>query len=171
MEIKPGIMAVAPEVLGNLAPGSPFAMKSSPQSHSSPLNFLRFLLVAGALAAMSPAALTAAEPKVVEALSLEIIGLPFDHQGPQVIDVLYRMTYAEGIAQKDIPDFEVIQREIKAYLATYPNKQDYLEVVNKNLCLEILKRYPVLGAVAVDIRVYPTMTVPYAQTSHCTASR
>ena len=145
------------------------------QTSSPRYSFVRFpfraLLVAGALAAVLPSALAAAEPKVVEGLSLEILALPFDHQGPQVVDVLPRFTYAEGIAQPEIPDFEVIQKEIKEFLATYPNKKDYLEIVNRKLCLDLLKRYPTLSVVAVDIRVYPTMTVPYVQTSHCQASR
>jgi hypothetical protein len=146
-------------------------MQSSPYRQISRFNFLPTLLIAGLLAAALPAGLAAAEPKVVEALSFEILGLPFDHQGPQVIDVLPRFTYADGIAQQEIPDFEVIRKEIKEFLATYPNKKDYLEIVNRKLCLDLLRRYPMLSVVAVDIRVYPTMTVPYVQTSHCSASR
>ena len=145
-----------------------------PAAHPSPTPVFTRLgclgLVLG-LALVAPGRAFAAEPKVAESFALEIVGLPLEHQGPQVIDLNFRMTYVEGIAQKDIPDFEVIHREIKEFLTTYPNEKDYIEVVNKKLCLDVLKRYPVLGAVSVDIRIYPTMTVPYVQTSHCTASR
>lgn len=115
--------------------------------------------------------LAAAGPKVTESFSMEIIGLPLDHQGPQVTDLLIHLTYVADIAQQDIPDFEVILKEIKAFLAAYPNEKDYIEVVNRKLCLDVLGRYAAFSAVAVDIRLYPTMTIPYAQTSHCVAAR
>ncbi|HRE83592.1 MAG TPA: hypothetical protein PLN52_21280 [Opitutaceae bacterium] len=114
---------------------------------------------------------TAAEPRVTESFSLEIRGLPLDHQGPQVVDVFLKLTYVEGIAPADYPDFEVIEREVKVFLAKYPNEKDYIEIVNKKLCLDLLKRYPVVTVVAIDVKTYPTMTVPYAHVSHVIASR
>ena len=129
----------------------------------------RFTL--GAVALFFACFATAAEPRVTESFSLEILKLPLDHQGPQVVDVFLKLTYVEGIAPADYPDFEGIEREIKVFLAKYPNEKDYIEIVNKKLCLDLLKRYPVVTVVAIDVKTYPTMTVHYAHVSHVSASR
>jgi len=114
---------------------------------------------------------TAAEPKVTESFSLEILRLPLDHQGPQVVDVFLKLTYVEGISSGDYPDFEAVEREVKTFLAKYPNEKDHIEIVNKKLCIDLLKRYPKVTVVAIHVKTYPTMTVPYAHVSHVSAAR
>jgi cytochrome c2 len=132
-------------------------------------HLIAFLRESGAAAAATPVA--TAGPKVAEGFSFSLERVPFDHQGPQLVDLAVRLSYIDGITQKDYPDFEAIHREILAFLAAYPKNTDYIETVNRKLCLELLGRYPVVTTVAIDMRTHPTMTVSYFHTAHAAASR
>jgi hypothetical protein len=112
-----------------------------------------------------------AGPKVKEELSFEIKKLSIIEQGPQVVDMKVRVRYIKGIQKKDYPDFEIVYKDLVAMMKNYPDKTDYLEIFNKNLSLELLKKYPGYGAVTLDLTFNPTEKVPYSQTSHCTAER
>jgi cytochrome c2 len=131
---------------------------------------IAFLRESGAAAAAAAPA-GKAEPKVAEGFSMELLRIPFDHQGPQLLDLAVKLSYFAGITQQDYPDFEVIHREILAFLAAYPKNTDYVETVNRKLCLDLLQRHPAITTVAIDMRSHPTMTIPYFHTAHAAASR
>jgi len=110
-------------------------------------------------------------PKAVEALSFEVSKFPVQHQGPQVIDLQVRLGYVSGIEPKQYPDFEVLYREIIAFMNAYPNETDYWEVFNKAICMDLLNRHAVVSSVDIDLRVHPTFGIQYSHTSHCGVSR
>jgi hypothetical protein len=112
-----------------------------------------------------------AAPKVSEELSFEIKKLSIMEQGPQVVDLKVRVQYRKDLEKKDYPDFEIVYKDLVALMKNYPDKTDYLEIFNKNLSLEILKKYPAYSVVSLDLTFNPTTKVPYSQTSHCVATR
>lgn len=108
---------------------------------------------------------------VEDTLSFEILKLPLDHQGPQVIDLRAAFLFEESIGPKQFPDFEVIYAEIQTWLAAYPHKSDYWEVLNRALCRYLLESYPMVREVAVDMVVAPTYGIQYPHTSRCVMRR
>jgi hypothetical protein len=129
------------------------------------------LVILALAAAMSPARLNAAPPTAVESISFAIERFAVPQQGPQVVDLGVRLDYALGIGPKDYPDFEEVYRKLQGWMTQYPNKQDYWEVFNKQLCAQVLGAYPMLRAVTLELTVRPTFSVPYAQTIRTTLTR
>ena len=123
------------------------------------------------LCSFAPLSAATTPPRVAEAFSLELRRVPLDHQGPQVIDLTLKLTYVSGIGDKEYPDFEALKTEILTFLKDYPNETDYIEVVNRKLCLALLARHAPVTSVSIDLRTYPTMTITYDHTSHCVATR
>lgn len=64
-----------------------------------------------------------------------------------------------------------MKTEILTFLKDYPNETDYIEVVNRKLCLALLARHAPVTSVSIDLRTHPTMTITYDHTSHCVATR
>ena len=128
-------------------------------------------LVLVVLCSFAPLSAATPPPRVAEAFSLELRRVPLDHQGPQVIDLTLKLTYVSGIGDKEYPDFEALKTEILTFLKDYPNETDYIEVVNRKLCLALLARHAPVTSVSIDLRTYPTMTITYDHTSHCVATR
>ena len=61
--------------------------------------------------------------------------------------------------------------EILTFLKNYPNETDYIEVVNRKFCLDLLSRHAPMTSVSIGLRTYSTMTIAYDHTSHCVATR
>jgi hypothetical protein len=113
----------------------------------------------------------AAEPVAQESIHFAIENLPLQQQGPQVVTLGVTLGYAAGIGPKDYPDFEEVYRKLEVWMKTYPSKDDYWEVFNKQLCRRVLKEYPMLGSVTLELTVRPTFGVPYLQTIRTTLTR
>jgi hypothetical protein len=123
------------------------------------------------LGSFAPLSAATPPPQVAESFSLELRRVPFNHQGPQLIDLTLKLSYVAGIGDKEYPDFEAVRTEVLAFLKDYPNETDYTEVVNRKLCLALLARHKPVASVSVDLHTHPTMTIPYDQISHCVATR
>jgi hypothetical protein len=132
---------------------------------------LRVLLLIVLLLAGAGFPARAAEPVAQESIHFAIENLPLQQQGPQVVTVGVTLGYAAGIGPKDYPDFEEVYRKLVAWMRDYPAKNDYWEVFNKQLGRDVLKEYPMLGSVTLELTVHPTFGVPYPQTIRTTLTR
>ena len=134
------------------------------------MNRFRILIMALGISGVLSAVPLAAEA-VSESLVFEIQKFPVDHQGPQVIDVEAELVYVKDITDKAYPDFEEVRRVLIQWMTDYPNETDYWEIFNKQLCRKLLKTYPMVAAVTLEMKVYPTFGIQYSHTSRCTVTR
>lgn len=109
---------------------------------------------------------------LIEEFSFLIKDLKVDLQsGMQNLNITVRYSYVRNIAESEYPDFLLIQDDIKNFLARYPNKSDYWEIINKKLTHAILKKFTTLSKITIEIQVSPTPGEPYLRSSIVTRSR
>jgi len=60
-----------------------------------------------------------------------------------------------------------ITKEIKDFLANYPNQEDYWEIVNKNLVVFLSKLYPNQKKIQTILAIEPDSTKPFSRKSIC----
>ncbi|HKU73359.1 MAG TPA: hypothetical protein VJR02_05535 [Pyrinomonadaceae bacterium] len=109
---------------------------------------------------------------LVEEFSFLIKDFRMDHQG-QVnnlnLSISYR--YAANITKADYPDFRWLAKDVETLLSNYPNKDDYWEIVNKQITALLLKKYSGIVTITCEIKVDPTSVVPYTRSSRVTRAR
>ena len=108
----------------------------------------------------------------VEEFSFLIKDFRMDHQAQANnlnISVSYR--YVANISKPDYPDFRWLAKDIETFLTSYPNEDDYWEIVNKQITALLLKNYSGIVEVTCEIRVDPTSVVPYTRSSRVTRER
>lgn len=108
----------------------------------------------------------------VEEFSFLIKDFRMDHQGQNNnlnISISYR--YVANISKADYPDFRWLAKDIETFLTTYPNEDDYWEILNKQITALLLKKYRGLSMVTSDIKVDPTSVIPYTRSSRVTRER
>lgn len=109
---------------------------------------------------------------LVEEFSFLIKDFRMDHHSQANnlnISVSYR--YVSNISKADYPDFRWLAKDIETLLASYPNEDDYWEIVNKEITALLLKKYSGVAAVTCEIRVDPTSVVPYTRSSRVKRER
>lgn len=108
----------------------------------------------------------------VEEFSFLIKDFRMDHQGQNNnlnISISYR--YVANISKADYPDFRWLAKDIETFLTTYPNEDDYWEILNKQVTTLLLKKYRGLSMVTSDIKVDPSSVVLYTRSSRVTRER
>ena len=109
---------------------------------------------------------------LVEEFSFLLKDFKMVHQGDTNnlnISISYR--YATGITKAEYPDFRWLAKDVETLLANYPNKDDYWEIVNKEITALLLTKYPAITSIACDLKVDPTTLVPYTRSSRVTRDR
>lgn len=109
---------------------------------------------------------------LVEEFSFFLKDFKMVHQGDTNnlnISISYR--YNAGIVKADYPDFRWLAKDVETLLANYPNKDDYWEIVNKEITSLLLTKYPSISSVVCELKVDATSLVPYARSSRVTRSR
>ena len=109
---------------------------------------------------------------LVEEFYFAIKDFKMDHQTQTNnlnISISYR--YIANIPKSDYPDFRWLAKDVESLLANYPNKDDYWEIVNKQITALLLKKYQGIAAVTCEIKVDPTSVVPYTRLSRVTRER
>ena len=109
---------------------------------------------------------------LIEEFSFQIKDFKMDHQTQTNnlnISISYR--YITNIQKSQYPDFRWLAKDVETLLSNYPNKDDYWEIVNKQITAVLLKKYPGLVAVTCEIKVDPSNVVPYTRTSRVTRER
>jgi hypothetical protein len=109
---------------------------------------------------------------LVEEFSFTIKDFKMDHQTQTNnlnISISYR--YLANIQKSDYPDFRWLAKDVESLLANYPNKDDYWEIVNKQITSLLLKKYPGVASVTCELKVDPTSLIPYTRSSRVTRER
>lgn len=109
---------------------------------------------------------------LIEEFSFQIKDFRMDHQTQTNnlnISISYR--YTTNIQKADYPDFRWLAKDVETLLSNYPNKDDYWEIVNKQITSILLNKYPGIKSVTSDLKVDPTSLVPYTRSSRVTRER
>jgi len=110
--------------------------------------------------------------RLIEEFSFLIKDLKVDHQteiNNLNISISYR--YVADIANADYPDFRLLAKDVEMFLMNYPNEKDYWEVLNKQMTLLLLKKYPAIKRITSEFRVDPSRLDPYTRSSCVTRER
>jgi hypothetical protein len=109
---------------------------------------------------------------LTEEFSFLIQDFKMNHQSAiNNLNIKVRYSYENGIAESKYPDFRAILKDIEDFLNNYPNKVDYWEILNKNLTLLVLKKYPMLSSITSEIQVSSSQLVPYLRSSIVTRNQ
>ena len=109
---------------------------------------------------------------LIEEFSFLIKDFKIDHQTETNnlnISISYR--YVVNIANSEYPDFRLLAKDIEAFLTNYPNEEDYWEILNKQITLLLLKKYPAITSVTSELKVDPSRLDPYIRSSRVTRER
>ena len=109
---------------------------------------------------------------LVEEFSFLIKDFRMDHQTQTNnlnISISYR--YIANIQKADYPDLRWLAKDVETLLTNYPNKDDYWEIVNKQITALLLNKYPGIMSVTSDLTVDPSSLVPYTRSSRVTRAR
>ena len=103
---------------------------------------------------------------LTEEFSFLIQDFKMNHQSQMNnLNIKVRYCYEIGISDNEYPDFRLIVKAIQDSLENYPDEVGYWEIVNKKLTLMVLKNYPVLSNVTIEIQVSPSRLAPYLRSS------
>jgi len=109
---------------------------------------------------------------LVEEFSFQIKDFKMDHQTQTNnlnISISYR--YIANIEKAQYPDFRWLAKDVETLLSNYPNKDDYWEIVNKQITSLLLNKYPAITTVTCELKVDPSSLIPYARSSRVTRER
>jgi len=112
------------------------------------------------------------QSSLVEEFSFQITDFKMDHQTQTNnlnISISYR--YIANIRKPDYPDFRWLAKDVETLLTNYPNKDDYWEIVNKQITSLLLDKYKGITSVTCEIRVDPSSLIPYSRSSRVTRDR
>jgi hypothetical protein len=108
----------------------------------------------------------------VEEFSFAIKDFKMDHQTQtNNLNITISYRYIANIQKSDYPDFRWLAKDVESLLANYPNKDDYWEIVNKQITLTLLNKYAGIASVTCDLKVDPSSLVPYTRSSRVTRQR
>ena len=109
---------------------------------------------------------------LIEEFSFLIKDFKIDHQGEHNnLNITIRYRYKAGVTKAEYPDFTVVLKDIEAMLTSYPNEDDYWEIVNKKITLMVLHKYPTITSIISEIQVSPSRNTPYVRSSIATRER
>src|SRR6185437_2536556 len=109
---------------------------------------------------------------LVEEFSFVIKDFKMDHQTQtNNLNLAISYRYVANIKKSEYPDFRWLAKDVETLLANYPNKDDYWEIVNKQITSLLLNKYPGIVSVTCDIKVDPSSLIPYARSSRVTRER
>src|ERR1044072_7483086 len=121
------------------------------------------------LLACSPAAYS---QSLTEEFSFQIKDFKMDHQTQtNNLNIYISYRYITNIKKPDYPDFRWLVKDVEILLSNYPNKDDYWEIVNKQITSILLNKYRGLSSVTCEIKVDPSSLIPYTRTSRVTRNR
>jgi len=109
---------------------------------------------------------------LIEEFSFLIKDFKMDHQTQtNNLNVSISYRYIVNIRKSEYPDFRWLAKDVETLLANYPNKDDYWEIVNKQITALLLNRYPGLMSVTSDLKVDSSSLIPYTRSSRVTRER
>lgn len=110
--------------------------------------------------------------QLIEQFSFTLPDFKMDHQGEtNKLNISISYHYTTNIANSDYPDFRWLAKDVETLLNNYPNKNDYWEIVNKQVTSLLLKKYPAITSITSEFAVAASRLVPYSRSSRVTRSR
>ncbi len=106
-----------------------------------------------------------------ERFEFELRDLKVAHQGGNTLTLKLRYDYRRGLKPADYPDFRKLAQTCEEFFKGYPNDADFWEILNLKLTARLLREFPALAAITVEIHVAPTERIPYPRASTVTRSR
>ena len=109
---------------------------------------------------------------LVEEFSFQIKDFKMEHQTQHNnlnISISYR--YIANIQKADYPDFRWLAKDVETLLSSYPNEDDYWEIVNKQITSLLLNKYSGITSVTCEIKVDQSSLIPYTRSSRVTRER
>lgn len=143
----------------------------SSKSISRMLSILAIMAITSSVYAQTPerSSSTRTSGSLVEEFSFLIKDFRMDHQGQSNnLNLTIAYKYAANITKADYPDFRWLAKDVETLLTNYPNKDDYWEIVNKQITALLLKKYKGIVEVTCEIKVDPSSVVPYTRSSRVT---
>ena len=108
----------------------------------------------------------------VEEFSFLIKDFKMDHQTQtNNLNISISFRYKHNIQKSEYPDFRWLAKDVETLLANYPNKDDYWEIVNKQITSLLLNKYPGISSVTSELKVDPSSLIPYTRSSRVTRER
>jgi len=115
---------------------------------------------------------TAYSQSPVEEFSFQIKDFKMVHQTQtNNLNIYISYRYVANIKKADYPDFRWLAKDVETLLSNYPNKDDYWEIVNKQITSLLLNKYSGIAKVSCVIKVDPSSLIPYTRSSHVTRER
>ena len=109
---------------------------------------------------------------LTEEFSFQIKDFKMDHQTQtNNLNISISYQYIANIQKPDYPDFRWLAKDVETLLSNYPNKDDYWEIVNKQITSLLLNKYSGITKVSCVIKVDPSSLIPYTRSSHVTRER
>ena len=109
---------------------------------------------------------------LTEEFSFQIKDFKMDHQTQtNNLNILISYRYIANIEKAQYPDFRWLAKDVETLLSNYPNKDDYWEIVNKQITSLLLNKYPAITTVTCELKVDPSSLIPYARSSRVTRER
>ena len=106
-----------------------------------------------------------------EQFQFEMHDLKVAHQGGNTLALKVSYDYRRGIKPSEYPDFTRLAGACDEFFKSYPNATDFWEILNLKLTALLLREFPALDSVTVEIHVAPTERLPYARASVATRTR
>jgi hypothetical protein len=109
---------------------------------------------------------------LIEEFSFQIKDFKMDHQTQTNnlnISISYR--YITNIQKSQYPDFRWLAKDVETLLSNYPKKDDYWEIVNKQITSLLLNKYPAITSVTCELKVDPSSLIPYTRSSRVRRER
>lgn len=108
----------------------------------------------------------------VHEFGFHIAKFPLEHQEElHKLELDVRYHYADGLPVNEYPDFVPIEKDVREFLTNYKPEDTFWEVVNEQLATFLLKKYPALADISIEIAVDATTRLPHDRHSRVTKSR
>ena len=118
--------------------------------------------------------LSAKDPRstrVQEQFEFVMRELKVAHQGGNTLTLTLRYDYRPGLKPAEYPDFRRLAQTCEEFFKGYPNDKDYWEVLNLKLTARLLREFPAVAKMTVEIQVAPTDQIPFPRASTVTRTR
>ena len=112
------------------------------------------------------------DSSLTEEFSFWIKDFKVDHQAlTNNVNISVSFRYVPGIKNSEYPDFRWLTKDVESFLTNYPNEEDYWEIVNKQLTAQLMKKYPVLSSITIELKLDPSTPSPYVRSSRVSRER
>lgn len=109
---------------------------------------------------------------LTEGFTFLIQDFRFHHQSElNTLNIKVQYAYKARIQESEYPDFTLILNDIKNFLENYPDEEAYWEILNKEVTLMVLQKYPVLSSITSEMQVSPSAMIPFLRSSIVTRQR